>query len=172
MQPSIFVVILGQCICDPVDLSCRNGGKLKFLCSLSPTKLNSLSPSGALYVNMTHKIPLPVLTSGPWVRLDSRATNPGQVNPKDVSKTPSCLRERDSARCCSSSALCTTSVETFCQTGKPCMQPEIGRDQDLCVKTKTPNSDVHVAPRKIATFRTDMENAQHKWAHGWVCVGC
>lgn len=83
-----------------VELS-RRVAEAIFLYPLVPTKLNSLSPPGAICVTVPHELPLPLLTSGLWVRHNSRATAQARITPK-TSAAPSCLRERDSDRCCSS----------------------------------------------------------------------
>lgn len=104
--------------------SCR---ETHFLYSLAPTKLNSLSPSGVICV--THELPPPLLTSGLWVRHDSRATAGARITRK-TSAARSCLRERDSD-CRSSFALETTSVETLC-ADRPAMH-ETRNEIKTCV---------------------------------------
>lgn len=107
-------------------------------CSLVPTKLNSLSPFGAICVNVTHELSLPLLASGFWVRHDSRATAWARITPK-TSAAPSCLRERDS-ECCVDTALWTILVETFCpdRANQACSQKKAKIKS--CVKKKTPSS--------------------------------
>lgn len=77
-----------------------------------PTKLNSWSPSGAIFMTVTHELSCPLLTSAFWVRHDNRATAWARITPK-TSAALSCLRERETDRGYSA-ALWTTSVETFC----------------------------------------------------------
>lgn len=108
-----------------------------FFSPFLPTKLNSLSPSGAICVTVTHELSLPLLTSGFWVRHDSRATTQARITPK-TSAAPSCLRERGADRCCSF-ALWTTSVETFC-LDRPTMHKTRKRPRSKAV---CQNTDTH-----------------------------
>lgn len=105
-----------------------------------PNILNSLFPSGPICVTVTHELSLTLLTSGFWLRLDSRATVRGQDNPKDVSSPLMPLWESLIA----AAALLSEPHQWkhFAQTGQPCMQPEIGQDQTPCVKTKTSTADL------------------------------
>lgn len=115
-----------------------------------PNILNSLSPSGPICVTVTRELSLTLLTSGFWLRLDSRATVRGQDNPKDVSSPPhASVRESD---CCCSVALWTTSVETFCPDG-PTMHATRNRARSNAV---CQDKDIHcwlsVTPWKVNCY--------------------
>lgn len=112
--------------------------QIKFLISLWGNLCDSWTPSSFTYV-----WPL----SEAWQPCHSR----GQDNPKDVSSPLKPPWER----LWSPLQLHTHKPHQWkhsAQTGQPCMTPEIGQDQNLCVKTKRLTADLVILLREYAVF--------------------
>lgn len=135
--------------------------QIKFLISLWSNPCYSWSPPPPLLLRLA-----------PWVRHDSRATAAARITPKTSAARRASVRETGWP------LLLHTpnhiSGNFLPRQGQPCMTPEIGADQNLCVKTKRPATDLVTLPENkcpvIHLFSCCMEKSIQKNQHPPGCV--